>query len=95
MCWPSDSKDVNGAPWGSKWGDRLNPMDQHANLMNDVQGFANAPPTAQMFGGAAREYRWSTAPERETFAQISVKARKHAANNPYAIFKRCALPWTK
>ena len=31
---------------GSKWGDRTNPMDKHASLMNEVQGFSQAPPTA-------------------------------------------------
>jgi acetyl-CoA acetyltransferase len=54
--------------------------------MNDLQGFAQAPPTAQMFGGAAREYRWKYGTKRETWAKISSKARTHAANNPYALF---------
>ena len=47
-----------------------------------------APPTAQMFGGAGREYRWKYGAKKETFGQVSVKARKHAANNPYAIFNQ-------
>jgi len=40
-----------------------------------------------MFGGAGREYRWKYGTKRETFAKISSKARKHAANNPYAMFQ--------
>jgi acetyl-CoA acetyltransferase len=72
---------------GAKWSDRTNPMDKHANLMNEVQGFGQAPPAAQMFGGAGREYRWKYGTKRETFAKISEKARKHAAKNPYALFK--------
>jgi acetyl-CoA acetyltransferase len=72
---------------GAKWTDRTNPMDKHANLMNEVQGFNQAPPAAQMFGGAGREYRWKYGTKRETFAKISEKARKHAAKNPYALFK--------
>ncbi len=71
----------------AKWNDRTNPMDKHATLMNDVQGFTRAPPAAQMFGGAGREYRWKYGTKRETFAKISEKARKHAAKNPYALFK--------
>jgi sterol carrier protein 2 len=71
----------------AKWTDRTNPMDKHANLMSEVQGFSQAPPTAQMFGGAAREYRWKYGTKRETFAAISAKARRHAAKNPYALFK--------
>jgi sterol carrier protein 2 len=72
----------------SKWDDRRNPIDQHFGVMNELQGFVSAPPTAQMFGGAAREYRWRWGTKRETFGQISVKARKHASKNPYAIFNQ-------
>jgi acetyl-CoA acetyltransferase len=71
---------------GNKFNDRTNPLEQHAAVMNDVQGFTQAPPAAQMFGGAGREYRWKYGTKRETFAKISEKARKHAANNPYALF---------
>ncbi len=73
---------------GSKWDDRTNPMDKHAEVMNNVQGFAQAPVTAQMFGGAAREYRWKYGTKRETFAKISEKARRHASKNPYALFNQ-------
>lgn len=72
----------------SKWDDRTNPIERHAKVMNDVQGFAQAPPTAQLFGGAAREHQWKYGTKRETFAKISAKARKHAANNPYALFNQ-------
>lgn len=71
---------------GAKWDDRTNPMDRHAGVMNDLQGFSAAPPTAQFFGGAAREYRWKYGTKRETWAKISEKARKHASKNPYALF---------
>jgi acetyl-CoA acetyltransferase len=73
---------------GSKYDDRPSPMDRHANLMNDIQGFGSAPPTAQFFGGAAREYRWKYGTKRETFAKISSKARQHASKNPYALFNQ-------
>jgi acetyl-CoA acetyltransferase len=73
---------------GSKFTDRENPIGKHAKVMLDEQGFAQAPPTAQMFGGAGREYRWKYGAKKETFGQISVKARKHAANNPYALFNQ-------
>ena len=72
---------------GSKFNDRTNPLEWQANLMSKVQGFSSAPPAAQMFGGAGREYRWKYGTKRETFAAISSKARKHAANNPYAMFQ--------
>lgn len=71
---------------GSKFNDRENPMGQHAQVMLDVQGFSSAPPAAQMFGGAGREYRWQHGTKKETFGKIAEKARKHASNNPYALF---------
>lgn len=73
---------------GSKFNDRTNPLDRHAGLMNEVQGFTQAPPAAQMFGGAGREYRWRYGTRRETFGMISVKSRDHASRNPYALFNQ-------
>lgn len=71
---------------GSKFTDRTNPLDQHAGVMSKVQGFNQAPPAAQMFGGAGREYRWKYGTKKETFAKIAYKARQHASKNPYALF---------
>jgi sterol carrier protein 2 len=71
----------------AKWADRTNPLDKHVDVMNEQQGVNQAPFAAQMFGGAGREYRWKHDTRRETFAMISVKARKHAAKNPYALFR--------
>ncbi len=73
---------------GAKWSDRLNPLDQHLEVMNELQGFDSSPFAAQMFGGAGREYRWRHGTRRETFAQIAAKARRHASNNPHAIFNQ-------
>jgi sterol carrier protein 2 len=71
----------------AKWTDRTNPLDKFVQVMSEEQGFSQAPPAAQMFGGAGREYRWKHGTRRETFAKISAKARQHAAKNPYALFK--------
>lgn len=71
----------------AKWTDRANPLDKFVNVMNEEQGFNSAPPAAQMFGGAGREYRWKHGTKKETFAKISAKARQHASKNPYALFK--------
>ncbi|MFO0609080.1 MAG: lipid-transfer protein [Polyangiales bacterium] len=70
----------------AKWTDRTNPMDQHVNVMAEQQGFGQAPPTAQMFGGAGREHQWKYGTKRETFGKVSVKARQHASRNPLALF---------
>ncbi|HMY19146.1 MAG TPA: lipid-transfer protein [Polyangium sp.] len=71
---------------GSKWGDRPSPIDKHADVMQRVQGFNQSVPTAQMFGGAGREYRWKYGAKRETFGKVAEKARQHANRNPYALF---------
>lgn len=72
----------------NKYSDRPNPIEPHFKVMENNQGVNNAPFAAQMFGGAGREYRWEHGTKRETFGQISVKARKHAAKNPYALFNQ-------
>jgi sterol carrier protein 2 len=71
---------------GSKYTDRVNPLERHFGVMSDAQGLSSAPPAAQMFGGAGREHQWKYGTKRETFAKIAEKARRHAAKNPYAIF---------
>ncbi|MGH8504685.1 MAG: lipid-transfer protein [Stenotrophobium sp.] len=71
---------------GNKFNDREPPLGKFAQVMNDVQGMNQAPPAAQMFGGAGREYRFQHGTRKETFAKISEKARIHASNNPYALF---------
>ena len=73
---------------GSKYTDRINPLDNHVKVMSAVQGINNAPFAAQMFGGAAREYQWNHGTRRATFAKIAEKARKHASKNPYALFNQ-------
>ena len=70
------------------WDDRVNPIEPHIDVMSNVQGFGQGPVTAQLFGGAGREYQWKYGAKRETFGMISVKARKHAAQNPEAIFRK-------
>lgn len=68
--------------------DRPNPMERHAAVMMDVQGFVQAPGAAQLFGGAGREYLWQHGTRKETFGKIAVKAREHASRNPYALFNQ-------
>ncbi len=72
---------------GSKYTDRTNPLDKHVEVTSKAQGFNQAPPAAQMFGGAGREYRWKYGTKRETFAKVAEKARKHASKNPLAVFR--------
>jgi sterol carrier protein 2 len=69
------------------WQDRPSPVASFDEVARDVQETTDAPFAAQYFGGAGAAYaeRYGTKPE--TFAAISVKSRRHAANNPYAVFR--------
>ncbi|WP_016882157.1 MULTISPECIES: lipid-transfer protein [unclassified Rhodococcus (in: high G+C Gram-positive bacteria)] len=70
------------------WDDRPAPMFRMDDLMTELQGFDDeAPRAAQLFGGAGVSHMQKYGTKPETFAKISVKARKHAANNPNAVFR--------
>ncbi len=73
---------------GSVYTDRPNPMKRMFKEMKALQELdPKAPGAALYFGGAGREYAEQYGTADETFAKISLKARKHAANNPYAVFR--------
>lgn len=72
----------------SQWDDRPGPFTRFAEAASKIQDSPeDVPMAAQWFGGAGVQYadRFGTQPE--TFAKIAVKARKHAAKNPYAVFR--------
>jgi acetyl-CoA acyltransferase len=70
-----------------KWADRPSPFADFMDVADRAQGHSEAPFAAQLFGGAGAAYaeKYGTSPE--TFARIAVKARAHAAHNPYAVFR--------
>ncbi len=70
-----------------KWPDRPSPFSSFMDVAERRQGQSEAPFAAQLFGGAGAAYAETHGTKAETFAQISVKARQHAANNPYAVFR--------
>jgi len=73
---------------GATFTDRPNPAeDFFIKLMEIEQLNATAPPTAQLFGAAALEHQRKYGTKDETFAKITVKARKHAQHNERAIFR--------
>jgi acetyl-CoA acetyltransferase len=75
-----------------KYGDRTNPLDRHMLTMMDKQGFAPAPPAAQLFGGAAREHMEKYGTTREQLAKVASKNRKHAVHNPRSQFREAMEP---
>jgi acetyl-CoA acetyltransferase len=78
---------MNPGALSSVFTDRPTAIETFVQAMTRMQGFADAPRAAQFFGGAAREHvrKYGTRPE--TLARIAVKARRHAANNPNAVFR--------
>jgi len=72
----------------SAWSDRPSPMERFGETMIALQGWDDtAPRAAQFFGGAGRDYLQRHGIRRDTFGRISVKARQHAARNPFAVFR--------
>lgn len=73
----------------SVYEDRPSPLAEFIEAMTDAQGYDTGKPrAAQFFGGAARRYMTQHDIRADTFARISVKARQHAARNPYAVFRQ-------
>ncbi|MCZ7628789.1 MAG: lipid-transfer protein [Microthrixaceae bacterium] len=72
---------------GIKYDDRTNPLDKHFTTMITKRGFAPAPPAAQIFGNAGREYMERYGATAETFAKIGEKNHRHSVNNPYSQFR--------
>lgn len=72
----------------SQWADRPQPLHNFLAAAAEVQGPSpDVPMAAQLFGGAGAEYAALHGTDPATFAQIAVKARAHAANNPFAVFR--------
>ena len=73
----------------SMYEDRPSPLAGFIESMRAIQGYdADRPRAAQFFGGAGRDYMKQHGIRPDTFARISVKARQHAARNPYAVFRQ-------
>ena len=69
------------------WEDRTNPMDKHILTMIGKRGFEKAPPAAQVFGNAGREYMERYGVSAESLARIGEKNHRHSVNNPYSQFQ--------
>jgi len=73
---------------GAVFSDRPNPGDKFFIKLMEIETLnATAPPTAQLFGAAGLEHQRKYGTKDETFAKITVKARKHAQHNERAIFR--------
>ncbi|GLF97948.1 lipid-transfer protein [Streptomyces yaizuensis] len=73
---------------GAKWTDRPTPLADFTATLGDLHDIDPAlPMTPQYFAAAGIEYARKYGIRPDTFARVSVKARAHAANNPYAVFR--------
>jgi sterol carrier protein 2 len=69
------------------WDDRPSAFARFDEVITRVQpGAADAPLAPRYFGGAGAAYCEKYGMDPAVFAQISVKSRRHAAANPYAVF---------
>lgn len=78
---------MNPGALGMTYTDRPPIMGKNLEAAAQLQKPDDAPLAAQLFGGAGREYQEKYGIKTETFARISEKARRHARNNPFAIFR--------
>lgn len=73
---------------GSLFSDRPSPLARTFQSLFETEGFDHtAPPTAQLFAGAANDYHHRYGLEDLTLASIAEKSRRHAGANPLAIFR--------
>lgn len=73
---------------GLVFNDRKRTLDRHLSKQAELQGFDERVPIAvQQFGGAALDYQQRYGIADEIFAMVSVKARRHAANNELALLR--------
>jgi acetyl-CoA acyltransferase len=72
---------------GSHWDDRPSPFERFSDVVTKRQGDSDAPMAPRYFGGAGAEYAEKYGMSTDVFARIAVKARAHAAHNPYSVFR--------
>jgi acetyl-CoA acetyltransferase len=67
--------------------DRPTPLARFVEIVDAMPGAAGLPLAIKLFGGAAIEYQQRHGMSDETFARVTVKARRHAEHNERAIFR--------
>ncbi|MBK6014448.1 lipid-transfer protein [Streptomyces sp. MBT53] len=73
---------------GTDGGDfATSPVARHYGIMAARHGFEMTPPTAQIFGDAAREHMEKYGTTEAQLAAVAAKNHRHSAHNPYAQFQ--------
>ena len=80
---------VSGAINTAAFADRPSALTNFNETHDRVRGIPDpkVPNAATFFGAAGQQYVDETGIDPAVFAEITVKSRKHAANNPYAVFR--------
>ncbi len=74
---------------GAVWNDRTSPLlEMEDQLEKIVPGVPPASNAHRLFGSAALAYIEKTGANPDIFAKVAVKTRKHAMNNPLAMFNQ-------
>ncbi|MFE1776449.1 lipid-transfer protein [Streptomyces sp. NPDC059008] len=68
-------------------GGSTSPVARHYGVMAAAHGFEPTPPTAQIFGNAAREHMERYGTTAEQLAAVGAKNHRHSAHNPHAQFQ--------
>lgn len=72
---------------GAVWDDRTSPLLQMERQLEQIlPEIPPAPNAHRLFGAAAVSYIEKTGANPDIFAKVAVKTRRHALNNPLAIF---------
>ncbi|MFE3520100.1 lipid-transfer protein [Streptomyces sp. NPDC059161] len=80
---------LGGGSEGGSDGDTFatSPVARHYGIMAARHGFEMSPPTAQIFGSAAREHMERYGTTAAQLAAVGAKNHRHSANNPNAQFQ--------
>jgi sterol carrier protein 2 len=72
---------------GSVFTDRASPFEDFDRITNELVD-VQLPLALRYFGGAGLSHMRKYGTKMETFARIRAKASRHAANNPFALFRK-------
>ncbi|QEV17851.1 lipid-transfer protein [Streptomyces alboniger] len=78
---------VGGGRGGGTGDFAVSPVARHYGIMAARHGFETTPPTAQIFGNAAREHMEKYGTTEAQLAAVGAKNHRHSVNNPYAQFQ--------
>lgn len=71
--------------------DRINPIHRHNSAVADLMGYTDEerklPAAIQLFGAQVDALKARYGVSDRALARVAVKARRHAANSPFAIFR--------